>query len=352
VKLGRVVVAVVAAAAVVGAASAAAFGFGGEDEVTTGSTSKPPGTAPVSRTTLFDRKEVDGTLGHGTETAVAGRLNGTVTWLPETGTVLQRGHTVYRVDNTPVVLLYGGLPAYRELRSGLEGADVRQFETELRAIGYTGFTVDDEYTSSTAAAVREWQEDLGIEETGTVALGRVVFTSGAVRVSGVAATLGGNAQGNLVDVSGTSRVVTVTLDVADQRLAVKGAQVGVELPDGKTATGTISAVATVITPAQGNTEASTDIEVTVALADADQKSIEGFDRATVDVTFTVSERKNVLAVPVAALLALAEGGYGVQVIEGDGTTRIAPVETGLFSGGRVEITGDGLAEGMTVGMPS
>ncbi len=351
-RVGRVVVAVAAAVAVVGAASAAAFGFGGKDEVTTGSTSKPPGTAPVSRTTLFDRKEVDGTLGHGTEVAVAGRLTGTVTWLPETGTVLQRGQTVYRVDDTPVVLLYGPMPAYRELRSGLDGADVRQFETELRNLGYTGFTVDDEYTSSTAAAVREWQEDLGLEETGTVALGRGVFTTGVVRVSGVEGTVGGNAQGNLLNVSGTSRVVTVTLDVADQRLAVKGAPVTVELPDGKTASGTISAVATVITPAQGNEPASTDIEVTVALADADQKSIEGFDRATVDVTFTVSERKDVLAVPVAALLALAEGGYGVQVVEADGTTRIVRVDTGLFSGGKVEVTGDGLAEGMTVGMPS
>jgi multidrug efflux pump subunit AcrA (membrane-fusion protein) len=151
--------------------------------------------------------------------------------------------------------------------------------------------------------------------------------------------------------SGTAKVVTVTLEVADQRLAVKGSQVTVKLPGGKTANGTITAVTTVITPASGNTEASTDLEVTVALADADQKSIEGYDQATVDVTFTVSERRNVLAVPVAALLALAEGGYGVQVID-NGTTRIVPVETGLFSGGKVEITGEGLTEGMTVGMPS
>jgi hypothetical protein len=59
----------------------------------------------------------------------------------------------------------------------------------------------------------------------------------------------------------------------------------------------------------------------------------------------------VLTVPVAALLALAEGGYGVQVV-GGGTTRIVAVQTGLFAGGRVEVTGDGLAEGQTVGVPS
>ena len=77
----------------------------------------------------------------------------------------------------------------------------------------------------------------------------------------------------------------------------------------------------------------------------------GLDQATVQVDFTASKRENVLTVPVAALLALSEGGYGVQVVEG-GKTRIIAVETGLFADGRVEVSGDGLREGMTVGMPS
>ena len=58
-----------------------------------------------------------------------------------------------------------------------------------------------------------------------------------------------------------------------------------------------------------------------------------------------------LTVPVAALLALAEGGYGVEVVDGS-TSHYVAVETGLFAGGRVEVSGDGLAEGMTVGMPA
>ena len=74
-------------------------------------------------------------------------------------------------------------------------------------------------------------------------------------------------------------------------------------------------------------------------------------RRAVDVGFTASERKDVLTVPVAALLALAEGGYGVRSSTA-ATTRIVAVETGLFADGRVEVTGDGLAEGMTVGVPA
>ena len=59
---------------------------------------------------------------------------------------------------------------------------------------------------------------------------------------------------------------------------------------------------------------------------------------------TGDERKDVLTVPVAALLALAEGGYGVEVVDG-GDRRIVAVETGLFAGGRVEVTGDGHRRG-------
>ncbi|HEU4675058.1 MAG TPA: peptidoglycan-binding protein, partial [Motilibacteraceae bacterium] len=60
---------------------------------------------------------------------------------------------------------------------------------------------------------------------------------------------------------------------------------------------------------------------------------------------------NVLAVPVEALLALREGGFGVEVVEG-ASTRVVPVELGAFGSGMVEITGAGLAEGMKVGVPA
>ena len=81
------------------------------------------------------------------------------------------------------------------------------------------------------------------------------------------------------------------------------------------------------------------------------KAPEGLDQATVDVAFTVAEREDVLAVPVAALLALAEGGYGLEVVDGR-TTRIVAVQTGLFAGGKVEVSGGGITEGTVVGEPS
>jgi peptidoglycan hydrolase-like protein with peptidoglycan-binding domain len=338
---------VVGVLAVAGAAAAATVGFGGADAATPQGSTLPPATAQVTKQTLVDAQKESGTLGYGRETSVTNRLGGTVTALTDIGTTVKRGETLFRVDNTPVVALYGTLPPYRALSPGTEGADVKQFEQELRSLGYTGFTVDAKYDPNTATAVKKWQKKLGLTQTGVVELGRVLYAPGEVRVATQKVAAGDAAQPGqaVLTTTGTARVVTVTLEVRDQRLAKKDAAVMVNTPDGKQVGGTITKVATII-DTSGKAPA-TKIEVTIALASA----VEGFTDAAVDVNFTAAERKDVLTVPVAALLALAEGGYGVQVVDG-GTTKTVAVQTGLFSGGRVEVSGDGLTEGMTVGMPT
>ncbi|GLI01296.1 peptidoglycan-binding protein [Phytohabitans aurantiacus] len=360
-RAGRVAV-VVAAVAVAGTAAVAATGFG-YDAVLGGNEQNgetggglPPQTAQVSRQTLVDSQTESGELGYGNSTTVSGRVGGTLTGLPSTGSTIKRGQALYRLDNTPVLLLYGSLPAYRALSPGVEGADVKQFEENLRALGYDGFTVDDAYSVSTASAVRKWQEDLGLPQTGTVELGRIAYAAGAVRVDTHEAALGDAVQPGtaVLSYTGSARVVTVELDVADQRLAKKGTAVSLTLPDGKTTAGKITKVETVIDTGSGSQgggqeDPKTKIKVTVTVTDA--KALAGLDQAAVDVAFTASQRENVLTVPVAALLALAEGGYGVQVVDG-ASTRIVAVQTGMFASGRVEVTGDGLAEGMKVGIPA
>jgi hypothetical protein len=354
-RAGRVVVAI-AVMVVVGAAATAATGFGfgaalrSNDRGRDTGGSLPPQTAKVTRQTLVDTQTETGELGYGEVTTLSGRLPGTITTLPAIGSTLKRGQAIYRVDNTPVVLMYGSLPAYRTLVTGTEGADVAQFEQNLRALGYTGFTVDNKYTDATAKVVKQWQEDLALPKTGSVDLGRVVYVPGPVRVDTQKAAVGDATQPGtpVLTYTGTSRVVAVELDVADQRLARKGAAVTVTLPDGRTVPGKIAKVVTIVKPAEGQAAATTKIAVTVTIND--EKALAGIDQAAPQVAFTASERKDVLAVPVAALLALAEGGYGVQVVEG-AATRILPVQTGLFASGRVEVSGNGLADGMTVGMP-
>jgi peptidoglycan hydrolase-like protein with peptidoglycan-binding domain len=344
--IGGIVVSLLGAGTVL--ALGADFGTGNVDPAA--ATTGPLETTTVTRTTLVDTVAKDGTLGYGRTWSVHPKLNGTVTWLPDTGARITRGKPLYKVDNQPVVLLYGAIPAYRTLAEDVEGDDVKQLEQNLSALGYKGFTVDTEYTSSTAEAVKEWQEDLGLTETGTVEPGRIYYAPGEMRVSAAPASVGDPAgQGqSVLTLTNLSRVVTVELETREQRLARTGASVPVELPDGRTVTGKISKVSTVVETEQ-NGDASTKIELTVALTD--QKLADGYEEASVRVSLTADERKNVLTVPVGALVALAEGGYGLQVVEGT-TTRYVAVETGLFASGRVEVTGADLSEGLTVGMPS
>jgi peptidoglycan hydrolase-like protein with peptidoglycan-binding domain len=337
----------------VGAAAAAAggLGLGGRHAQAPAAAGLPPATAQVTRQTMVDTYEQSGDLGYGAKATLAGRIAGVVTKAPLAGDVVTRGQAAYRVDNTPVLLLYGEVAAYRTLGTAVVGADVRQLEENLKALGYGGFTVDSTYTSTTATAVRHWQRVLGLPSTGVVELGRVLFAPGAIRVdtvtAGVNQTTGGGDE--VLQYTGTRREVTVLLEVSKQRLARKGAQVQIQLPDGRKVAGRVERVSTVVEqPATPNAEPETRIEAIVALADPSAAA--GIEAAVVNVVFTAAQRDHVLTVPVAALVALAEGGYGVEVVEGS-ATHYVPVETGLFAGGRVEIDGGGLREGMTVGMP-
>lgn len=311
----------------------------------------PVNTTKVTQQTLKDTETEDGRLGFGPTTPAVNRVAGTITGVPDSGQELRRGNTVYSIDNVPTTLLYGALPAYRRLAIGTEGTDVLQLEQNLQAMGYTGFTVDDEYTDATAAAVEEWQEDRGVDETGVVELGSVLFAPGHIRVDSVQAQEGSPLGPNqpVLNYTGTTRAVTVQLDAADQRLATLNAAVTVALPDGKTVAGKIQKVSTVIIPAESqDKDPETKIEVIVSIAD--QKAVAAWSSAATDVTFTASERKNVLTVPVAALVALREGGFGVEVTDGT-TSRYVPVKTGLFASGQVEISGSGIKAGTTVGIP-
>ncbi|MEV0269988.1 peptidoglycan-binding domain-containing protein [Hamadaea sp. NPDC050747] len=343
-------VATVAVLLAVGVAVVAAKGIGSGPS-TPSAANLPPATATVTRQTLVDSQTMTGELGYGDPVQVNGKLPGTITALPAQGATVRRGQPIYRVDNLPVVLLYGALPAYRALAAGVKGPDVQQFEQNLYALGYRGFTVDGTFSASTTTAVKKWQKALGLPQTGTVDLGRIYYAAGPVRVNTQQAAIGDSTGPGLavLTTTGSQKLVGVEVSVAEQRLAKVGSAVTLKLPDGKTAPGKIVRGRTVIKPAEGNNPAKTVIRVSIA--PDDQQVLAAFDQATIDVGFTAGKRENVLTVPVAALLALSEGGYGIQVVDGT-TTRIVAVKTGLFADGRVEITGDGLAEGTTVGMPS
>ncbi|WP_111833058.1 peptidoglycan-binding protein [Actinomadura madurae] len=343
----RVVVAGGVAVVVVGGGGALAWALDG-GEAAAGH-APPLATAAVSRGDLVDTEKVDGTLTYGDSREVWAGASGVVTWAPEPGRTVKRGGTLLKVAGRPVTLMYGGSPMYRVLGNGDSGRDVRQLEENLKALGYGGMTVDDEFTGATETAVREWQDDRGLDETGRVDGSQVAFLGGAVRVREVKAPEGKRiAQGQpVLTVAGTKRVVHVDLDADKQDLAKKGAAVSVELPGGKTVKGKITDVGGVAESTGSGQEKKTTVDVDISIGGGTGR----LDEAPVTVELESERRKDVLSVPVEALLALREGGFGVEVVDAAGR-RLVPVEAGVFGGGRVEISGAGIREGVKVGVPA
>jgi hypothetical protein len=288
----------------------------------------------------------------------SGGGSGTVTALAPPGSFVQRGGVLYRLDGQPVVLMYGSTPAFRALGVGVsDGRDVRQLERNLAALGFDPGTVDETFTSTTAAAVGDWQDSAGLPETGGVELGRVVFLPGARRIgehkTAVGSVLGAGSE--VLETSSTKRVVTVELDAALQSLARRGDGVEVTLPDQSTVRGRITEVGRVAREKESSgadagtadgAEQELVIDVTVRLRSA--RGLGRLDEAPVSVGLAQESRGNVLAVPVNALVARRGGGYGVELASGG---RIVPVRTGLFAGGYVEVSGSGIREGTRVVVP-
>jgi hypothetical protein len=232
-----------------------------------------------------------------------------------------------------------------ELRSRLEAlvarasddADVAQLAENLAALGNEG---------PLAEQIRTWQRAAGLPVTGIVCPSQLVIAEGPAHIAQHAASIGETLvasppdRGTILDYSSTEKLVTVPLSVGDQALAPVGRTVTVTLPDDAEVAGTISEVGSVVTDGA--------IEVTITIAD--QAALGGLEVASVDVEFVSDSRDDVLSVPIAALLARPKGGFAVEVVTG-GTSVLVPVDTGLFAAGQVEIAGEGIAEGMAVGVP-
>jgi peptidoglycan hydrolase-like protein with peptidoglycan-binding domain len=316
----------------------------------------PVATATVERGTISATESWDGTLEYGRPVTVKSSAAGIVTRLADQGATVERGDELYRVDERPVALLFGVVPMYRELAPGDSGVDVRQLETNLAKLGYDGFTVDGAYTASTADAVRAWQADTGAERTGTVARRDVVFLPAGGRVDALNVSVGDVVRPGapVLDITGTDQVVNFEADLDDRDRFDVDTNVTVVLPGGDELAGTVSAMRVIkVTSGEsgegaggGSTDSESIVQVEIALA----RTPDGLIGTPVEVIVAIDERADVLLVPVSALLALAEGGYGLEVMGDDGTTKIVRVDTGLFADGKVEIRGAGITEGTVVGV--
>lgn len=316
-------------------------------------------TDTITKGDLQGETSVTGTLRYSEPHKLKAGFEGILIQVPDSGTVLTQGDVLYRTGTETAYLMHGSLPAWRSFEPGMDnGEDIRQLETALKELGYFSYEPDDRFTWATTSAILKWQKAVGLSQTGTIPLGRIVFSPKDLRVGTVSARLGDRVspEAELYDVTSTTQVVDAHVKLSDQKLAVVGTAVTISLPDSKTTTGTITSVGTPTekTSSSGAGEGGSEtkervIPVTVTLDDASATT--NFQEISVTVALPSEKREGVLSVPVGALLALGPNEYGVEIVESDGTTRKVPVTTGLFAAGRVEISGEGISEGQRVVVP-
>jgi peptidoglycan hydrolase-like protein with peptidoglycan-binding domain len=336
----------------------------------------PAGVAPVVRTDIVNTVQVSGSLSYAGAYTVVNQAQGTAyTALPVAGAVIRRGQRLYEVDGVPVTLLYGARPEWRTLSEGVTpGPDVAQLDRNLIALGYGKYlTVSDYYTWATAYAVELWQQAARLPVTGTVPLGQVAYAPGPLRITAVDPALGAAPQPGAAGLTATSPVpeVTAQLPVSQEYLVHRGDPVTVTLPDGVTTTpGVVMAVSSVATAASGGPDAvaspgppgsggsgsgNSQDTVTMTVRLIRPAAAGNLDQAPVSVNVVSARASDVLAVPVSALVALAGGGYAVEVVHGSGShasTALAAVQIGLFSDTLVQVSGAGITAGLDVEVPS
>jgi hypothetical protein len=294
--------------------------------------------------------------------AVAYGQTSTFTMLPAVGQVIARGQSLFALGGHPTVLMYGSVVPTRAFVAGMSaGNDVAALNANLAALGYGTGSSGDTFSAATGAAIGAFQSSHGMEVTGELPLGSVVFQGGPVRVTSVIPELGaGVTPGPVLGVTATRPQVTIALSAAQQSSVKVGDRVSITLPNQQTTAGVVSSVGTVAkapakTGAGGSPENGEEggptIEVDVT--PSEPRALGHLDEAPVSVSITTASVPGALAVPVDALLALAGGGYAVEVVA-DGVQRLEAVTLGLFDDaeGLVQVSGRGVSAGQRVAVPS
>jgi peptidoglycan hydrolase-like protein with peptidoglycan-binding domain len=320
----------------------------------------PPNTAAVEKGTLSDLVSLSGTLTYrarsdGSPYDVINQASGTFTALPDGGDEIGCGDVLYRVDDRPVLALCGAVPAYRDLRGGAAGNDVRQLNANLHALGYRADPDDDDFTSTTRKALEKLQHDKGGAVTGELAVGDAVVLPDPMRIAVVDGRLGGPAQPGAPVAQATSDTLEVQagLEPAQQGAVKVGDRAQITLPGNTSVTGKVDRLGRVAqVPAGPNADTAAATIPTYLTLD-DPTKAGGLDKAPVQVDITTAGVADVLSVPVTALVGKSGGGFAVEVVRDDGRRELVAVKVGLFdtAAGRVQVDGD-LHEGDHVVVPS
>ncbi len=278
-------------------------------------------TGRVERGALGDLVSLDGTLAFrarpdGSPYTLVNQATGTYTQLPEAGRPVGCGEVLYRVDEHAVRVVCGTVPFYRRLHPGDTGRDAHQLPAPLR--------------------------------DRTFRPGDAVVLPRPGRIAKVLGRLGEPARPGTPVALATSRTLEaqVALDAAQQGQVRRGDRARITLPGSRVLRGRVARLGPVAAKAGAAT-----IPVSVRLRAPARAR--GLERAPVRVDVTVAGARNVLSVPVTAVVGRPGGGFAVERVGTGGRRTLVAVHLGLFdtTAGRVQVTG-ALRPGDRVAVPA
>jgi len=351
------------------------LGLDGNGKVTQGEIVYVPGHLLVDSASVA----VGGAVGSGSALVVgretersflvaATARTGAISRIAATGSAVSTGSVLFWQGFFPVVAIEGDSSTTPALTRDLStasshGEDIKLLERMLVAGGFdpdSGVTVDDTFDDATAAAVQRWWASLGLPSDATditVPAGSFVVVPGGLFAGAPLVADGGLPAGDAVVLGLTTaaREVTTSAPVGDTTFAL-GAVIDVVFPDGTESTGTVVDVGNVATNSSNTPGATPTVPITLHVAEI-PASVDNFVQIPVTLRVVSEQEKDAFVVPVSALVALAEGGYAVEVVDGtdaDGVavTHLIAAKTGLFADGFVAITGDQVQAGLKVVVPS
>lgn len=273
------------------------------------------------------------------------RADGVVTSVDVTpGQEVAAGEQVLSVGLRPVVVAQGVVPSFRDLARGAKGADVTQLQTMLSGLGHLAAAPDGDFGAATDRAVRAWQRAQGVEVTGTVLVGDVVYLPQLpARVSpGEDLSVGADASaaGGIV-VLGAEPDVSIPLQEGQLDLVAPGMAVTLTAGEGSWQ----AEVASTGTTAQGAAFARLEGAGGQGLCAVDCTWVPATGTATAGVVVEIVPSVSGPLVPAAAITTDAEGQ--TFVLTGAGERR--EVRVVGASGGQAVV--DGVVAGEVVRSP-
>ncbi len=296
-------------------------------------------TVQAAQQDLALSHEVSGTVVAVASQAVSSPADGTVVQVAEPGTTVSPGDVLVVVDDQPVTAISGTIPMWRDLQFGDVGDDVEQLEIALAWLGFDpdgNVTIDTEYTSATAAMVADWQDQSGLDATGSVGRFDIVVMAETMTVGALDVPIGAivSEGDDLVRLDAVEQIVVASIPVADAVSLSIGDAVDLRLPDRTTVPGVIHTLAL-----------GTDAAVRVAeIGFVDEPTEDdavtpSFAGVTVEISWDEVVATDVLTVPADAFRHLDDGSYVLDVLNGDGTVTSFGVEPGRVVGNLVEVSG-------------